>query len=180
PGVQDLLSVIRTFVTLDDGRQAFRMVWVARKLAERDLALDAAVELARRAVAEADAATEPDGSMRDAPLLDRAGRKAVFLGRAEDACGWALMKKGDSRGAINHLVRSVAVYPPSGERKEALWHLAIATEEVGDDKRALNYYIAAYDPNSPVASVRHDQIETLYKKLNGSVKGLEEQLKDQQ
>ena len=180
PGVSELLPVITMFVTLDDGRQAYRMLWVARKLAEKDLALDAAIELARRAIAQADAATEPDGSMRDAPLLDRAGRKAIFLGRAEDAYGWALMKKGDTRGAIDHLIRSVAVYPPSGERKEALWHLAIANQEVGDDRRALEYYMAAYDPSSPVASVRHDQIEALYKKVNGTIEGLEEQLKAQQ
>ncbi|HUK89315.1 MAG TPA: hypothetical protein VLZ81_02865, partial [Blastocatellia bacterium] len=180
PGVNDLLEVIKSFVTLDDGRQAFRMVWAARKLAEKNLALDAAIELSRRAVAEADTATEPEGSMKDAPLLDGAGRKAVFLGRAQDACGWALLKKGDMRGAIDHLTRSVAVYPPSGERKEALWHLAIATQEVGDDKRALEYYMAAYDASSPIASVRHDQIEALYKKVNGSLSGLEDQLNRQQ
>jgi tetratricopeptide (TPR) repeat protein len=180
PGMAELFPIIKSFVTLDDGRQAYRMLWVARKLVEKDLALDAAIELARRAMAEADSATEPEGSMKDAPLLDRAGRKAIFLGRAEDAYGWALMKKGDTRGAIDHLTRSVAVYPPSGERKEALWHLAIATEEVGDDKRALDYYMAAYDPGSPIASVRHDQIAALYKKLNGTVDGLEEQLKTEQ
>ena len=49
------------------------------------------------------AATEPGGSMRDAPLLDREGRRMVFLGRAYDALGWAQFKKQDSRGAVENL-----------------------------------------------------------------------------
>src|SRR5262249_54672319 len=49
PGVAQLMDAIKTFTTLDDGRQAFRMLWVAHKLAEDSLALDAAIQLARRA-----------------------------------------------------------------------------------------------------------------------------------
>src|SRR2546428_12845372 len=49
-GMPELLRPITTFTTLDDGRQALRMVWVARKLTEADLALDAAVQLARRGI----------------------------------------------------------------------------------------------------------------------------------
>jgi tetratricopeptide (TPR) repeat protein len=177
PGVKELLPVISRFATIDDGRQAYRMIWVARALVDKGIAVDAAIELAKRAIAQADSATEPEGSMKDAPLLDRAGRKAVFLGRAEDIYGWGLLKEGDVRGAIYHLSRSAATYPENGERKEVLWRLAIAMQGAGDEKRALEYYIAGYDPESPVASVRHDQIAALYKKLNGSLNGLEDRLK---
>src|SRR5262249_38848099 len=106
PGADELIAAIKTFTSLDDGRQAFRMVWASRKLAENEIALDAAIELARRAIQMAEAATEPEGSMRDAPLLDRQGRLEVFRGRAEDALGWALLKKGDTRHAIDHLTKS--------------------------------------------------------------------------
>ncbi|HYL99566.1 MAG TPA: tetratricopeptide repeat protein, partial [Blastocatellia bacterium] len=177
PGVEDLLNAVRTFTTMDDGRQAFRMVWAARKLSDKEVALDAAIELATRAISQADDATEPAGSMRDAPLLDRDGRRAVFLGRAEDALGWALLKKGDTRGAIAHLARSVAVYPDNQERKGALWHLAVATQQAGDDAHALELFIQSYDASSPVATVRRALIEALYKKVNGSLNGLEEKLK---
>jgi hypothetical protein len=125
----------------------------------------------------AEAATEPEGSMRDAPLLDRQGRLEVFRGRAEDALGWALLKKGDTRHAIDHLSKSVAVYPENLERKSALWHLAVATEQAGDEAHALDLYIEAYNPSAASASVRRAQIETLYKKLKGTTEGLEERLR---
>jgi tetratricopeptide (TPR) repeat protein len=179
PGVEQLLSAVSTFTTLDDGRQAFRMVWVSRKLTESGVALDAAEQLARRAIAVAEAATEPEGSMRDAPLLDREGRKAVFLGRAYDALGWALFKKGNTRSAIGFLSKSVEVYPMNAERKSALWHLAVATEEAGDEQQALDMYIASYQPDTPTSAVRRAHIETLYKKLKGSLVGLEERLNRQ-
>lgn len=179
PGMTELLRAITTFTTLDDGRQAFRMVWVARKLTEGDLALDAAELLARRAIAIADTATEPAGSMRDAPKLDREGRRAMFAGRAYDALGWAQFKKGNTRGALESLIKAVDVYPNSLDRKAAIWHLAVATQEAGDDRAALELYIASYEPESPTAVVRRSQIEALYKKLNGSLSGLEQKLKQQ-
>ncbi len=179
PGIAELLKAATTFTTLDDGRQPFRMVWVARKLADNGIALDAAEQLARRAIAVADQATEPEGYMRDAPLLDREGRRAVFLGRTQDVLGWILLKKGDSRGAVESLQKSVQVYPPSAERKTAVWHLAVATQEAGDERRALDLYIASYEPDLPSATERRSQIEALYKKLNGSLSGLSEKLKAQ-
>lgn len=179
PGMEELLRALTTFTTLDDGRQAFRMVWAARKLTESNLALDAAEQLARRAIAQADTVTEPSGSMRDAPLLDRGGRRAMFLGRAYDALGWAQFKKGNTRGSLESLIKSVDVYPNSLDRKVAIWHLAVATQEAGDDRRALELYIASYDPGMPTASVRRAQIESLYKRVNGSLSGLEEKLKQQ-
>jgi hypothetical protein len=179
PGISELLRALTIFTTLDDGRQAFRMVWASRKLTEHDLALDAAEQLARNALALADTATEPAGSMRDAPRLDRAGRRAMFLGRAYDALGWAQFKKGNTRGALDNLIKSVDVYPTSLDRKTAIWHLAVATQQIGDDKRALDLYIASYDPDLPVAAARRAQIEALYRKLHGSLAGLDEKLKQQ-
>jgi tetratricopeptide (TPR) repeat protein len=155
------------------------MVWVARKLTEADLAMDAAEQLARRAIAIADTATEPAGSMRDAPRLDREGRRAMFTGRAYDALGWAQFKKGNTRGALESLIKAVDVYPTSLDRKAAIWHLAVATQEAGDDRRALELYIASYEPESPTAVVRRAQIEALYKRLNGSLSGLDQKLKQQ-
>jgi tetratricopeptide (TPR) repeat protein len=178
-GMDELLRAITTFTTLDDGRQPFRMIWVARKLTEQGLALDAAEQLARRALAMAEQATEPDNSMRDAPLLDREGRRSVFLGRVYDVLGWTLFKKGDTRNAIANLSKSVESYLPSAERKTALWHLAVATEEAGDNKNALEFYIASFEAGSAGEKVRKAQIESLYKKVNGSLAGLEERLSKQ-
>ena len=86
-------------------------------------------------------------------------------------------KKGDTRAAVESLSKSVEFYPPSGERKSALWHLAVATQEAGNERQALDLYIASYDPNQPSSNVRRSQIQMLYKKLNGSLSGLEDKLK---
>lgn len=177
PGVTELLAAVDAFTSLDDGRQVFRMVWTARRLAESGVALDAAEQLVKRALAVAEQATEPDGSMRDAPLLDRQGRLAVFVGRAEDVLGWILLKKGDTRGAISHLTKSIDSYPENLERKGALWHLGSAMEEVGDEQRALDLYIAAFDPYSNTADAKRSRIEALYKRLKGSLDGLDQKLK---
>ncbi|HEU4390444.1 MAG TPA: hypothetical protein VFV34_21750, partial [Blastocatellia bacterium] len=176
PGANELMRAITLFATLDDGRQPFRMVWVSKRLAESGIALDAAEQLAKRAIAVADQATEPNASMRDAPLLDRAGRLAVFMGRAQDALGWTLLKKGDTRGAIQNLVQSIDSFPPSAERKAALWHLGVAMEEAGDEPRALDFYIAAYQPDLPNSAARRKRIEALYKKVKGSTDGLDQRL----
>jgi tetratricopeptide (TPR) repeat protein len=177
PGVPQLLHALTVFTTLDDGRQPFRMIWASRKLAERRVLLDAAEQLARRALAMAESATEPDGSMRDAPMLDREGRKNVFIGRCYDALGWALLKKGNTRGAVENLIRAVQIYPDSPEAKSVTWHLAVATEEVGDTRRALELYMESYEPGLPTSEARKAQIEVLYKKVYGSLAGLEEKLK---
>jgi hypothetical protein len=179
PGVTEMLSAAKVFVTLDDGRQAFRMVWVARMLADDGFALPAAEQLARRAAMVADSVTEPAGSLRDAPLLkdDREGRRALFLGRVEDTLGWTLLKKRDIRGAIQHLTKSVETFRPCQERNNALWHLAVATEESGDEKRALELYIQSYDPASATADLRKNKIGKLYMKVHGTLDGLESLLK---
>ncbi len=179
PGMTELLRAITAFTTLDDGRQSFRMIWVSKKLTEANLAFDAAEQLARRAISLGEAATEPDNSMRDAPILDRAGRRAVFFGRSYDALGWVLYKKGDKRAAVGALSKAVESYMPSAERKNALWHLAIATEDVGDEKNALEFYIASYDAAASSAKIRRAQIESLYKKVNGSLAGLDDKLRQQ-
>jgi tetratricopeptide (TPR) repeat protein len=178
PGASELIKAVTAFISLDDGRQAFRMVWVARRLTDSGIALEAAEQLARRAIAMADAATEPAGAMRDTPLLDREGRRNVFLGRAFDALGWNLFKKGRVREAIDNLQKSVEFYPPSPERNNAVWHLAVAVEDSGDQKRALDLYIASYERDAPTSSARKSRIESLYKKVNGSLAGLDQKLKD--
>jgi tetratricopeptide (TPR) repeat protein len=176
-GAQQLIDAISTFTSLDDGRQPFRMVWVSRRLTDVGVALEAAEQLARKAIEQADAASEPDGSMRDAPLLDREGRRRVFLGRAYDALGWTLFKKGSIRAALSNLARSVDFYPQCPERNSAMWRLGVASEEAGDPQRALDLYISSYEPDHPTSTTRRAQIESLYKKLNGSLEGLEEKLK---
>jgi len=62
----------------------------------------------------------------------------MFAGRAYDALGWAQFKKGNTRAALESLIKAVDTYPSSLDRKTAIWHLAVATQEAGDDRRALD------------------------------------------
>ena len=178
-GIEEMLNAIRVVISLDDGRQAFRMLWISKSLAESGVGLDAAEYLAKQVIQMAEAATEPAGSLRDAPLYDndRKGRLNLFLGRAEDVLGWTLLKKKNIRGAIEHLTKSTDAYDPCDERLAALWHLAVATEEAGNLKNALDLYISAFNPTSPTANIRRSKIEDLYKKVNGSLEGLDNKLK---
>ena len=57
-----------------------------------------------------------------------------------------------------------------GIARDSLWG------DEGDEKGALDLYIKAYDPSAPTARLRKGQIETLYRKVNGSLDGLEQKL----
>jgi tetratricopeptide (TPR) repeat protein len=171
-----LLSAIEHFVTIDDGRDAFRKIWVARRLADKGVLLDRAEELANEALAGARAATEPERSVRDMPELDRAARAAVLTARAEDALGWVLVKKGEYQEALMHLARAVEGSAKDADKSNRLWHLGVAKQQAGDEAAALDLFIQSYEPSAEGAPLRRSFIESLYMKLHGSLDGLDRKL----
>src|SRR5262245_66305530 len=122
-------------------------------------------------------ATQPDGAMLEYPNYDRSGRLAIFRGRALSAKGWALFKAGKNREAAAALTESTQVYGALPEGRRALWRLATVKEAQGELKAALDLYIARSDAS--VAGLRLDRagIESLARKLNGSLDGLAQPLK---
>jgi sec-independent protein translocase protein TatB len=70
-GLDKLGEAIGEFVAVDDGREPFRKLWVATKLAEKGVLLDRAETLAGEALGAAATATEAERSVRDLPDLDR-------------------------------------------------------------------------------------------------------------
>jgi len=174
----EIEKAAQEFVEADVLRRPFRALYVAQWLAQSGQGLDVAVKLAQQALEAAEAATEPESSLPDYPNYDRKGRLQIFRGRAEDARGWALMKLGRTAEAIEVLKSAVASYSDLPEGNRARWHLAAAKESAGDLQEALDLYIASYEPpkEAIVSDVNRIIIESLYRKVHGSLDGLDEQI----
>jgi tetratricopeptide (TPR) repeat protein len=176
--LEGLNAAIDEFVNVDDGREPFRKIWVARRLADKNVLLDRAELLATQALDAAATAIEPERSIRDMVDLDRDARLAVFTARVEDTLGWVLLKRGNLEEALTHLARGAEGPAKDPDFRTRVWHLAIAKEESGEQKEALDLYIRGYDPSATDAPVRKTVIEQLYRKVNnGSLSGLDEKLK---
>lgn len=176
--MEELDRAAMDFVEAESTRRSFRSLYVAQKLSQAGIATGLAVELAEQALGLAEAATEFDGSLKDYPNYDRAGRLQIFRGRALDAKGWSLFKAGRNEEAIASLNEAVKAYGSLPEGKRALWHLATVKETAGDLNAALELYIAGYEPqeSNSTADVKLAVIEILYRKVNGSLEGLNKRL----
>ncbi|MGH9799464.1 MAG: tetratricopeptide repeat protein [Blastocatellia bacterium] len=176
--MEELDRAALDFAEAESSRRSFRSLYVAQKLAQAGIATGLAVELAEQALGLAEAATEPDGSVRDYPNYDRNGRLQIFRGRALDAKGWAQFKAGQNDEAAVSLDEAVKAYGTLPEAKRAQWHLAVVKEITGDFNSALELYLAGYEaPEISGADVKRAVIEVLYRKVNGSANGLEERLR---
>lgn len=173
---EQLLAAIDAFVSVDDGREPFRRIWVARQLTEKGVLLDKAEDLARQAVNGAEAATELEQSVRDLPNLDREQRRVVFTARALDTLGWTLLKRRKTDEAVDTLSRSIEGAAEGPEQATRMWHLAVAKQQAGREQEALDLYIKAYNPAAPGATLRKSVIEDLYRKVHGSTDGLDAML----
>jgi hypothetical protein len=60
--------------------------------------------------------------------------------------------------------------------RSALWHLGVTLEQSGQKEQALEAYIKSYKGEPGASAVRRSVIEQLYKRVNGSLDGLNEKL----
>jgi hypothetical protein len=97
-------------------------------------------------------------------------------GRIEDTSGWALYNQDKLDEAVEHLKRAVTIIPEGTPAARAsLWHLGVALERQDKKAEALSYYIKSYSLGE-LDPVRRAVIEQLYRKVNGSLDGLDEQI----
>jgi tetratricopeptide (TPR) repeat protein len=164
------------FIGAENSRRSFRMLIVAEKLAQAGVSTRLAIELAEQALGMAEAATEPDGALREYPNYDRNGRLAIFRGRALSAKGWALFKADEIQEAAAALAWSAQAYGPLPEGRRALRRLATVKETQGELKEALDLYIAGYEAPASGSELDRAVIESLYRKINGSLEGLDKRL----
>jgi tetratricopeptide (TPR) repeat protein len=176
--VADLERAVNDFVEAESSRRPFRALYAAGRLLKADRMAEQALKLADEALEAAETATAPEGSVRDYPNYDREGRRRVFRGRAGELKGRALIKLNRLPEAVAALEAAVEDYGPLTERSRAVWRLASAKEAAGQEKEALELYLAAYEPpaGAGVADLNRAVIEGLYRKVNGSLDGLDERI----
>lgn len=167
------------FLDAEKSRRAFRALYLAQRLVSVPDFAPKVIELADAVLGMAAIATELDGSLRDYPNYDRDGRLRIVSGRAWDLKGWALYKAGKQAEATSALIEAVRAYGPLPEVKRALWRLAIVKETGGELPWALDLYLAGYQApeKATSADVNRTVIELLYRRVNGSLDGLDERLR---
>lgn len=183
-----------------DEMRAYRQIYSANRLLKRGVALQTAYELAESARGAVDAALDVPGvtvavqadelrDMRaralaqggtpDVPEAPRNVLANIMRGRVEDLAGLALFNQDKTAAALEHFRRAVTILPEGTPSwRNALWHLGTALNQAGEKQEALNYYIRSYNAGE-VDPVRRSVIEELYRKVNGSIDGLEDRIGSQ-
>ncbi|HET6670290.1 MAG TPA: TPM domain-containing protein, partial [Pyrinomonadaceae bacterium] len=190
-------AAAKKFASGSDKMLAFRQIYAANRLLRRGVALTTALELTEAARAGVDAALEVPGAtvavqaeeMRDmraralaqggTPDVPEASRNVlanIMRGRVEDLTGLTLFKQDKTALSIDHFKRAVAILPEGTPAwRDALWHLGTALDQERQQEEALTYYIRSFNAGDP-DPVRRGVIEELYRKINGSLVGLEERI----
>ena len=193
----DVLAAAQDFIAGDDGMRTYRQLYVAGKLLKKGIALQSVVELMDKAstgveaalsVPVATVAVQPEelgdvraralaqGGTPDIPDAPRSALSGLLRGRIEDTAGVALFNLDQSSEAVARLRRAVSVLPPGTPLwRSAMWHLGSALEANGKSDQALLYYIKSYVAGAPDAA-RRSVIENVYKKVNGTLDGLDEKI----
>ncbi len=199
-GTLDEASVIaaaKAFASGNDPAQVHRQLYAASRLLQKGIGFSTAHELAEAARSTADAGlTVPEvtlavqadeyreiraraiaqGGTPDIVEAPRNVLSNLLRGRIEDISGWALFNQDKADEAVDHLRRAANILP---ERtpvwRTSLWHLGAALERQDKGEEALSYYIKSYSVGDPDPA-RRTVIERLYRKLHGSLTGLDERM----
>ena len=115
------------------------------------------------------------GGIPEIPEAPRSVLANILRGKIEDTAGWALFNEDKATDAIQHLRTAAATLPEGTPAwRGTLWHLGAALEQTDKKEEALNYYIKSYV--SEPDPLRRQLIEQLYRKINGSLDGLDQRL----
>jgi uncharacterized membrane protein YgcG/Flp pilus assembly protein TadD len=185
------------FAAGDDPARVYRQLFAAGRLLQRGFGYQTAYELAEAARESAAAgmnvpvltlAVQADefrsiraqaiaaGGTPDIPEAPRNVLSNLLRGRIEDTSGWALLNQDKLDEAVEHLRRAVAILPDGTPAARAsLWRLGAALDRQDQKAEALTYYIKSYNTGEP-DPVRRAVIEQVYRKVNGSLAGLDERI----
>lgn len=190
----DVVAAAQAFISSEENARAFRRLYVARSLLESKIAFDKVLELTEAATGEVDAALNTPGSavavmaedLRDTraranvyggtfivPDMPRATLANILRGSIEDLAGWALFNQDKPAEAVVRLKRAVSVLPENTFWwRNALWHLGASLDASGKGPDALEAYFKSYRSGEPDPT-RRAVIEALYRRVNGSLDGLD-------
>lgn len=190
-------AAAKEFASGNDNMLAYRQIFAAARLLRQGVALQTAFELSEAARSSIEAALDvpavtvavqaeelrdmraralAQGSTPDVPAAPRNVLGNIMRGRVEDLTGMALFKQDKTALSIDHFKRAVAILPEGTPAwRNALWHLGTALDQDHQAEDALTYYIRSYNAGNP-DPVRRIVIEHLYRKINGSLTGLDERI----
>lgn len=191
------IAAAKEFSSGDDKLRVYRQLYAANQLLRRGIAFKTAYELAQAARDSAEAGLSiPSATLAvqaeeyrelraraiasgGTPSVAEAPRNILsnlLRGRIEDISGWALYQQDKLTDASDHLKRAVNILPEGTPAwRSALWHLGAVLNGLNKDEEALASYIKSYNTGGP-DEIRRKVIEQLYKKVNGSLAGLDERI----
>ncbi|MDX6384222.1 MAG: hypothetical protein QOK48_1795 [Blastocatellia bacterium] len=197
PNENELAAIAKDFTAGNDAMRTYRQVYVAEKFLQKGVALSSVIDLMDQATSGVEAAlsvpnatlaVQPDeysdiraralsqGGTPKIPEAPRSALSGLLRGRIEDLAGQALFKMDKANDAVARLRRAVSAAPEGTPLwRAAMWHLGGALEASGKNDQALPYYIKAYVAGPPDAA-RRSVIENVYKKVNGSLDGLDDKI----
>ena len=195
---QAAVAAAKDFAAGSDNMRAFRQVYAASRLVRNAVGIKTALELiaeARKATDEAlkvpmatlavqadefrdmRASAISSGNVPDVAPAPATVLTNIYRGRLEDLEGWALFNEEKYSEAVTHLKKAAEMLPAETPAwRSALWHLGVTLEQSGQKEQALDAYIKSYKGEPEPSAVRRSVIEQLYKKVNGSLEGLDEKL----
>lgn len=193
----DLMAVAQQFIKGDDAMRTYRQVYVAGRFLKKGVALSSIVDLMDQAMSGVEAAlsvpaatiaaqAEELGDVRaraiaqgetpEVPDAPRTALSGILRGRIEDYAGLALYNLDKPAEAVTRLRRAVSGSTEGTPIwRSALWHLGAALEASGKSDQALLYYIKSY-VHGPPDPARRSIIESVYKKVNGTLDGLDDKI----
>jgi tetratricopeptide (TPR) repeat protein len=197
PSDDDLLTIAQEFIGGDDPMRTYRQTYVAGKLLRKGVALASVVDLMDNAtsgveaalnvpaatvavqaeeLADARARALSQGGTPDIPTAPRAALSGLLRARIEDIAGMALLNLDKPLDAVARLRRAVSVAPQGTPLwRSSMWHLGTALEANNKHDQALLYYIKSYLAGTPDPA-RRSVIENVYKKVNGTLDGLDDKI----
>jgi tetratricopeptide (TPR) repeat protein len=197
PSEDTLSALAQEFIKGDDPMRTYRQVYVAGKFLKKGVAYATVVELMDRAATGVEAALNvpaatlavqveelageraravQQGGTIDVPDAPRTALSGLLRGRIEDLAGVALFNLDKSAEAIVRLRRAVTTATEGTPlSRSSMWHLGAALEANGKNDQALLYYIKSY-VKGPPDQARRSIIENVYKKVNGTLDGLEDKI----
>jgi uncharacterized membrane protein YgcG/tetratricopeptide (TPR) repeat protein len=197
PNEDDLIAVAEGFIKGNDAMKTYRQIYVAEKFIKKGVALSTVVDLMDQATSGVEAAlnvpaatvaVQPSeigdlraralaqGTTPDIPTAPRTALSGLLRARIEDLAGLALFNLDKPAEAATRLRRAVNVATEGTPLwRSSMWHLGAALEANGKHDQALLYYIKSY-VSGPPDPARRSVIETVYKKVNGTLDGLEDKI----
>jgi len=185
------------FAAGEDSMHAYRQLYAATRLLQNSLAPQLALDLTNAATIGVEAALDAPtaavavladdiaivraqaiaaGTAPPFPVTDRSTLSNILRGRIEDTAGRALLNQNKPAAAVARLRRAISVLPENSVWwRNALWRLGGALEQTSNPTDALAAYLKSYKNGSPDI-LRRAVLEALYRKVNGSLEGLDAQL----